>query len=207
VAPIALALGGAATARWRPMRSLSAAAAVALLAVAVGGCGSTIPVPDQGVVVLGCNTPGYCYRADCSCTWADAQPGGACTTKVVCSNPLDTSTCLCPLTVATQAPADLGGTVGLEPATVTVPVAVQCLETPQVCVGRGPFCGGVGARCFHTILSDLSVTPTCDQSGGDPPQLIPSGGIGPALEPHCAFVDDTCCPGAATVSDGGSTTD
>jgi hypothetical protein len=62
----------------------------------------------------------------------------------------------------------------------------------MVCVGTGPFCGGIGARCMPKGGS-------CGSSGGDPPQLVPTTGVGPALEPHCQYVDDVCCPGV----DGG----
>jgi hypothetical protein len=67
--------------------------------------------------------------------------------------------------------------------------ATVCLEEAQVCVGRGALCGGSGARC-------LPVGSTCDSSGGDPPELVgrDDGGV---ASPHCAFVDDVCCPGAA----------
>ena len=76
---------------------------------------------------------------------------------------------------------------------------IACLETPQACVGRGVFCGGSGARC-------LPAGEACTTAGGDPPQLIPTGGTGPSLEPHCEFVDDVCCPGT-TAADLGVITD
>jgi hypothetical protein len=168
------------------MRCFLVFAAAAALVVAGGACGSIIPVPDQGVVVLGCASPAACYVSDCSCNRADAQQGGKCTVPPVCINPLDRSTCLCPATISGTG-ADM------------MPITTQCLETAQACVGRGVFCGGMGARC-------VAAGTMCGTSGGDPPQLLPMTGlidggvgVGPALEPHCQFTDDICCPGA----DGG----
>jgi hypothetical protein len=186
------------------MRCLLTFAAAAGLIIASGACGSIITIPDQGVVVLGCAPPGACYVLDdCSCKRADAQPGGACTVPAIlpggggqCPSSGGSGTCLCPATVHGIVPSDLGGVTDLAGVTDMAgtpgPVAVQCLETAQACQGRGMFCGGTGARC-------LAAGTACSTSGGDPPQLVPSTGVGPALEPHCQFVDDVCCPGV----DGG----
>lgn len=172
---------------------LARAAAVALVAL-VGACGSIIQVPDQGVVVLGCNVPSYCYLANCSCNRADAQPNGNCVTPVVCKNQLDRSTCTCPAAISFTVPdVDMQGNFDLAPPPTVVPgVASQCLETAQACVGRGAFCGGTGARC-------LPAGSSCNMSGGDPAQLVATATTGPALEPHCQFRDDVCCPS----TDGG----
>ena len=170
------------------MRSLLVvAAAVALFA---SGCGSQITVPDQGVVVLGCRTPSFCYKADCDCLRAstagppdDNNPGGACVVQSVCDDGLppsktdDPGSCYCP----GQAPAaTLASTDG-----GTTQVTVMCQEPSQLCVGRGPYCAGPAAFC-------LQKGGTCEGSEGDPPQLVPVAGQA-ALEPHCQFTDDVCC--------------
>jgi hypothetical protein len=164
---------------------LALCAAAALVAV-TGGCGSTITVPDQGIIVTGCQMPAACYRANCECTRASVLGSGtgtpSCVAPSVCSDPNNPSTCNCqPITVG-----DMG-----------VTVATQCLEPAQTCVGRGVFCGGVGAVCLPAGTSCAM-----SSSAGTPPQLIPTVGM-PMLEPHCQFTDDVCCPG----SDGGVTTD
>jgi hypothetical protein len=180
---IALAFARAATARWRPMRWFFLAAAAAALVIAAGACGSTIAVPDQGIVVNGCQAPGQCFLQTCSCKRTELS---SCVVDPFCSTPSDRTTCNC---VPYPVDSDLG-----VPTDMGVPT--QCLETAQACVGRGDFCGGAGARC-------LPVGSSCTQSGGDPPMLVSTlsmgdGGV-PTLEPHCQFVDDVCCPG----TDGG----
>ena len=144
-------------------------------------------MPDQGVIVNGCQIPAQCYRSDCSCNFADVEKpigeSGSCTVASVCTDPNDPSTCSCPTKVVIDADAGTG-------------YDSACLETAQACIGRGVFCGGVGARCKR------SSAPTCDGTG-DLPMLIPTIGM-PMLEPHCQFTDDVCCPGP---SDGGVATD
>jgi hypothetical protein len=172
------------------MPSFFARAAALALVAAASACGSIIQVPDQGVVVLGCNVPSYCFidSAACSCNRADAQPKGKCTTPVVCKNEIDLSTCTCPSTIKVPiADVDMAGNFDLAPPPAMMSVGTQCIEVAQECVGRGVFCGGTGARC-------LAAGSTCSMSGGDPPQLVPTGSTGPALEPHCQFTDDVCCP-------------
>lgn len=142
-------------------------AAAALLAV-VGACGSQITVPDQGVVVTGCQSPSACFVTDCKCD----HDLSACVLARFCSNQNDPSTCTC--TATDMRP---NGAV----------VDSVCLEPAQACVGRGPFCGGPGAHCLRAGNSD------CSQRG-DPPNLIATPG--PALEPHCQFADDVCCAGS-----------
>jgi hypothetical protein len=173
---IKLALLPAATARWRPMsRFVLILAAAAALAVGASACDTTITVPDQGVIVNGCQTPAQCFRADCACT--RAAVAGSCVIGCTITTPGDPSTCDClPVPVG-----DMGATVD-----------TQCIETAQACVGRGVFCGGAGALCKSPT------SPTCDGTG-DPPMLIPTFGM-PILEPHCQYVDDVCCPG---ITDGG----
>jgi hypothetical protein len=160
--------------RW----TLGVAAACALV-VATGGCGSQITVPDQGIIVSGCQMPSACFRADCDCSrgsvTAKVDSVGACTVSCTFVTPGDPSTCDClPLT------NDGGDSI-----------ATQCIESVQACVGRGVFCGGVGALC------KAATSPACDGTG-DPPMLIPTIGM-PMLEPHCQYSDDVCCPG----TDGG----
>jgi hypothetical protein len=150
---------------------LACFAATALLA-AVGACGSQITVPDQGVVVTGCQGPAQCFRNDCPCTRA-AVSTAACISAPICYNPTDPSTCTCTA-------VDLGITV----------VGSACLEVAQACVGRGAFCGGSGATC-------VAAGTKCGDASAVPPMLIAT--TGPALSPHCQFVDDVCCPGV----DGG----
>ncbi len=169
--------------RW----TLGIAAACALV-VAAGACGSTITVPDQGIIVTGCQQPALCYRSDCACTRAlisSNDPDVGCFTACVQTDPNDPSTCNCPL----------GVTVQTDGSSRTYDS--QCIEQAQACVGRGVFCGGAGALC-------KAPGSTCDGTG-DPPMLIPTFGM-PMLEPHCQFVDDICCPGAS-ISDGGMPTD
>jgi len=165
------------------MRWTLGIAAAAALVVAAGACGSSITVPDQGIVVTGCQQPGQCYRSDCSCIRADVE-SGVCTVKSVCSDPSDPSTCDCPTGVIID--PDLGTSYNSE-----------CVETAQACIGRGVLCGGLGALCQKSGS-------TCDGTG-DPPMLIPTIGM-PTLEPRCQFLDDVCCPGMSP-SDGGMPTD
>jgi hypothetical protein len=162
------------------MRWTLALAAAAALVVAAGACGSTITVPDQGIIVTGCQLPSQCFRSDCSCVRADVE-AGSCNVPTVCTSPLDNSTCDCPVNVITN--QDLG-----------THFDSVCLETAQACVGRGTFCGGVGALCKPPGS-------TCDGTG-DLPMIVPSIGM-PTLEPHCQYIGDLCCPG----TDGGVTTD
>lgn len=157
--------------RW----TLGFAAAFALV-VTAGGCGSTITVPDQGIIVTGCQAPAQCYTTICSCKRADVE-SGSCSEDPVCTDESDRSTCNCPTGLA----SDGGDTFDS-----------VCIEQAQTCVGRGVVCLGAGARCKR--FDDT----TCD-GNGDPPELVPTLGM-PMLEPHCAFVDDVCCPG---VNDGG----
>lgn len=96
-------------------------AALALVAAA-GACGSSIKVPDQGIIVTGCNPPGYCYVDDCTCERASVAPGGACVVASVCTSEIDRSTCSCPTNS-------------------------ECLEAAQACIGRGPVCAGANAHC------------------------------------------------------------
>jgi hypothetical protein len=176
----ALALAAAGAARCDPMRLSAVISLVSLVAVA-GGCGNIIAVPDQGVIILGCHDPSYCYRTDCDCKRANT---GATTNK---DNPTscnlgcngDDQLCECRLTTDDGVP-------------------VQCQETAQLCVGRGPLCEGANAYCAASGGSCNGV--------GDPPQSVPvavsgpedqDGGAGtPVLEQHCQFADDTCCHGA-----------
>lgn len=169
--------------RW-PLR---VAAALALV-VAGGACGSSITVPDQGIIVTGCQQPAKCYRSDCQCTReliSSMDPVVGCYTMCVQSDPNDPSTCDCPTGVAVQTD---GGAHTYDS---------QCIEEAQACVGRGVFCAGTNARCKPPGS-------TCDGTG-DPPMLIPTIGM-PALEPHCQFVDDVCCTGGG-ITDGGVMTD
>ncbi|MDB4964478.1 MAG: hypothetical protein JWN44_167 [Myxococcales bacterium] len=151
-------------------------AALALVA-GVSACGSTIAVPDQGVIVTGCQKPGLCYRNDCPCSRATLSTP-ACVIDSVCTDPLDQTTCNCPVVIEVD-----GGNAATS----------RCLETAQACVGRGPVCAGVGASCVAPGAGCVS--------GGTPPMLV--SGIGATLEPRCQLVDDVCCPGV----DGGVSTD
>jgi hypothetical protein len=161
------------------MRSLVAVAAVVALVAAIGGCGSTISVPDQGVIVLGCHSPSFCFVSSeqCLCNRGTGS-GGLCV--VGCSDPND-PTCACPVNV----PGDMGP-----------PIPVQCVETAQECVGRGPLC----ATTSHCQQAGT----TCSMSAvSTPPQQVAinvDGGT-PTLESHCQFADDICCPGPASPSD------
>jgi hypothetical protein len=148
------------------MRWLQGWLAFAALVAAAGACGSTIPVPDQGVIVTGCQMPAKCFLSDCTCNRSTVKTA-QCVIAAVCTNDNDPTTCSCPVFD--------GG------------LASQCLEEAQACVGRGVFCGGVGAICVAPGTS-------CQQSGATPPMMVP-GATGATLEPHCQFVDDVCCPG------------
>ena len=151
------------------------------LVVAAGACGSSITVPDQGVIVTGCqNPPGQCWRSDCDCTRASIA-AGSCVDKPTMDDPNDPTTWHC------EPNNDLS--VGGHDS--------QCLEQAQACIGRGVLCTGAGALC-------KAPGSTCDGTG-DLPMLIPTFGM-PMLEPHCQFVNDICCPGSS-VSDGGVMTD
>ncbi|MCU1280351.1 MAG: hypothetical protein JWM53_3897 [bacterium] len=161
------------------MRWTLGVAAAAALVVAAGGCGSTITVPDQGLIVTGCQQPAQCYRNDCSCVRSDVELG-QCTVPADCGDMGDPSMCNCPMGVVSD--TDLG-----------THFDSVCIEMAQACVGRGVFCGGAAARCKPKGS-------TCDGTG-DLPMMIPTIGI-PMLEPHCQYVDDVCCS-----SDGGIASD
>lgn len=150
--------------RW----TLACLSAVALVAAA-GACGSQLTVPDQGVVVTGCQGPAQCFRNDCPCTRASVGTP-ACIAAPFCYSATDRSTCTC-------AAVDLGVSV----------VGSACLEVAQACVGRGTFCGGPGASC-------VAAGTRCGDASAVPPMLIAS--TGPTLIPHCQFVDDICCAGS-----------
>ena len=76
------------------------------------------------------------------------------------------------------------------------PSGTRCVEAATVCVGRAATtCPGVGARCLPGPMA------SCATSGGEPPQLVGTG-PGGALEPHCAFTDDVCCPGVEAMDLG-----
>jgi hypothetical protein len=157
-------------------------AAVSALVASSGACGSQITVPDQGIIVTGCQMPASCFATSCSCTRAatlgmaiDCVPPDG----LQCTSQSDRSTCNC-------------GPI-INDAGVTI--QTQCLEPAQACVGQGVICGGAGALCMPVG----STTCTTSTPGAAPPQLIPTVGM-PMLEPHCQFKDDVCCPGAL---DGG----
>jgi hypothetical protein len=167
------------------MRFSAIAAVVSLVAMA-GGCGNIISVPDQGVIILGCHEPSFCYKTSCACNRSDTVAGGMCDDG--CDN---NDKQLCPCRLMSQ-----DGTS-----------AVQCQETSQLCVGRGPLCEGAGAYCAPAVNA---TTPGTCNGVGDPPQNIPvavfgpedDGGSTPVLEQHCQFKDDVCCHGAVIVDAG-----
>jgi hypothetical protein len=160
------------------MRWLGRLLAALALVAGVSACGSTIAVPDQGVIVTGCQNPGRCFRSDCGCA---RETLASCLVDSVCTNPLDQTTCNCP--TALDVNTDAGTSV-----------SSQCLETAMACVGRGTRCDGVGATC-------APFNGTCAMSGNAGPMLV--AGAGATLESHCQFTDDVCCPGV----DGGVSTD
>lgn len=159
-------------------------AAIAALAASTGACGSQITVPDQGIIVTGCQKPASCYLYNCTCSRAAAlgtdMGPPACVVGADCGDMGDPTMCTCP-----AGDPEMG-----------TPLS-QCLEPSQACVGRGVFCGGAGALCVPAGGSCSQSTP-----GAQPPMLIPTVGM-PMLEPHCQFTDDVCCPG----TDGGIVTD
>ena len=164
------------------MRWTLAVATAAALVAAAGACGSIISVPDQGIIVTGCQMPSQCIASDCTCTRALTN----CTTPCMDTTSGDPSTCFC-MSVPRPTPQDMAARVD-----------TFCLETSMACVGRGPLCAGTGALC-------QAVGTACNGSG-DPPQLVPTMGM-PSLEPHCQYSDDVCCPGTSGPTDGGAPTD
>jgi hypothetical protein len=175
------------------MRSLLVAAAAVALFLAAGACGSQITVPDQGVVVVGCRTPSFCYRLDCDCIRAntagppdDVTPVSkkSCVVTPVCDDNLppsmtdDPGSCYCPASANVTSDMGADGGTGVD---------VQCLEPQMLCVGKGRVCTGGGAHCLPAGATDCS-------ADGDPPQLVPVDGQ-PTLEPRCQYTDDVCCPG------------
>jgi hypothetical protein len=182
-----LARAAGAAARCDPMRFSAIAAVVSLVAMA-GGCGNVISVPDQGVIILGCHEPSFCYLTNCDCKRGNTGASGSCNNG--CNG--DPQQCSCRETADVQ--------VGT--GDMTIPVPVQCMETAQACVGRGVLCEGANAYC--------AATGTACNGVGDPPQSIPvavfgpeeDGGSIPVLERHCQFADDTCCHGATIVDAG-----
>jgi len=140
-------------------------AAVAALVAAAGGCGQSITVPDQGVVVPGCEMPNACFRTNCPCNLGvDMGLQTDCIVEATACAP------------------------GTDMFCNGCPEGYQCLEVAQACVGRGPFCGGVGALCMPQGSSCAPL----DLSIGTPPMMVQTGA---GLEPHCQFADDVCCPG------------
>lgn len=160
-----------------------------LAALLTVGCTTSSTVEDLSVIPTGCRQPSACFSTSCDCLRADVIGGtgggigGAC---LLC-DPTAQKTLTCDCTLF-----DAGAT---------------CSEPAQVCVGRGPVCPGVGARCLQatkTIINNDGGQPeivpsTCSDTGGDPPQMVPRADqdAGPGSEPRCAFVDDVCCPGSS----------
>lgn len=146
------------------------------IAACVGACTSSTVGTDLGIVEPGCRAPSACYKtgADCKCNRSDVE--GDC--KVCDPNVKD---CIC----------DPGGDRDLGTP------GARCLSAAAICVGRSPMtCAGVGARCLPVGMA--CSTPM----SGAPPQLI-AASSGAALESHCTYLDDVCCPG--TVVDLGAT--
>jgi hypothetical protein len=139
------------------MNRLLAPFALALLA-----CAPTVTTTDAAIqaAMVTCRYPRSCYRVPCSCAFADVS--GAC--NVGSDQDCDS--------------LDLGVPDG---------GAFQCLETTEVCIGKGPVCQGVHANCVRAGSS--CITP------GDPPELIPVADpdAGPTEVPRCPYVDDICC--------------
>ncbi|HEY1586689.1 MAG TPA: hypothetical protein VGH63_13435, partial [Polyangia bacterium] len=71
------------------MRWTLAVAATAALVAAAGACGSVITVPDQGIIVTGCQLPAQCIAADCACS----RSLQFCVVSCTQTNPTDPSTC------------------------------------------------------------------------------------------------------------------
>jgi hypothetical protein len=139
-----------------------------LVVFVLSACGAAVDNPDLALIPPGCRTPSKCYAGDCSCNRADVQSDKC----IVCDpTQLGTQQCDCV--------ADMGQ---------------MCVEPLQLCVGRGPVCPGVGARCAAADHLD----------GGDPPTLVgvDSGdGGAPSSVQRCAYADDVCIPGS---DDGGA---
>ena len=129
------------------MRWTLGAVAAVLLVAAAGACGNIITVPDQGLIVTGCQIPAQCIRNDCGCNRAL----DGCVVPCQQTDPNDPSTCYCMPVGAVQ---------------------TQCIETAQACVGRGPVCAGTGAVCqpVGTTCGQMGVTQV-------PPMLVPAMGM------------------------------
>jgi hypothetical protein len=158
------------------------------LAVVLSACTPTvITETDFGIVLEGCRIPESCFASVCDCKRASVGPGGSC---LLC-NPLTQTQgvalqCSCVRDMLPPPQDLLGHDMTFIDST--------CKDPSQVCIGRGPLCPGLSARCLPSGL-------TCNGSFDNeaPPQLVstpvPDGGQ-PVLEPHCAFIDDVCCPGS-----------
>jgi hypothetical protein len=160
-----------------------------VLALFVVGCTTTTTTTDLSVIPTGCRQPSSCWSTSCGCLRADVQSGGC----LLC-DPTQQASLTCDCT--------------------SFDAGAMCSEPAQVCVGRGPVCPGVGARCLPgtkqiTVDGGSETVPSvCSDPNGEPPQMVPIGGdadAGPGSEPRCAFVDDVCCPGA--LPDGGANVD
>jgi hypothetical protein len=170
----------------------SAIAAVVCLVALAGGCGNIIAVPDQGVIILGCHDPSFCFRTDCDCRRSSTATSGGDMAGAYCNTGCNGDTQLCECRLSVDVDNGAGGTMS---------VPVQCEETAQLCVGRGPLCQGANAYCAAAGSACNGV--------GDPPQSVPvpvfgpeeDGGSIPVLEQHCQFADDTCCHGAIVMQD------
>lgn len=93
------------------------------LAAAAGACGSSIKVPDQGIIVTGCQAPSACFSATCGCVRATAPLNVSMNAAGCVEDPDCTSQpCVCKMGSA-------------------------CRELAQACVGRGVVCPGANAHC------------------------------------------------------------
>src|SRR5689334_17333383 len=124
------------------------------LMLTMASCSTAATLPDFAVNPPGCRFPSACFKLD-------VDGGVLCdpTPEIVCGSTTDPTGGQNPC-----ANVDLG--------LLVCPEGSVCLEAVQACVGRGPICEGVGARC-------VSGDESCDGTTGIPPQRAGD-------EPHCA---------------------
>jgi hypothetical protein len=135
------------------------------------GCPDNLIADDFGISPIGCRLPQRCYLNSCPC---DSRAAVFSTTTL-------RNDCI----ACDPSAGDAMGNCICNVATST------CEDPVQVCIGRGVECPGAGARCVAKSL-------VCAPGQGDVPQLVGTTNAdgGPDEVPHCAFPDDTCCPGS-----------
>ena len=101
-------------------------------------------------------------------------------------------------------PTDWQGVCGLSFDMGSTAKTALCAAPEMVCVARGPACSGY---CVHATAAagggDMGAAAACLSGVPVPPQRRP-GAVDGGTQTYCPLTDDTCCPGAPPLVDGGS---